>query len=316
MFECISVPTPFEVGRVNTYLTGRTVVDPGPDSETAWETVADGLEEAGLAPADVEQVVITHPHPDHFGLAGRFRERGAAVCASPAAAGVIGDFRGRLGEEQAFFGPFLERCGITPETAQTAITLPDAFLKFAPDVETDVELADGDPLSVGDTTLHAEAVEGHAAGERIFPFEAEGERRAIVGDHVLGSITPNPVMQPPPEPGADRPRVLPAYNRSLDRLREESYDQFLPGHGSRIDDPAGRIREIRAAHEERTGEVRALIDEPTTPAEVMRGLFGDLPATEIFSGMSEAVGHLDVLEARGEAAREERDGELGYRLVD
>lgn len=106
------------------------------------------------------------------------------------------------------------------------------------------------------------------------------------------------------------------YNRSLDRLREDPYDQFLPGHGSRVDDPAGRIEEIRAAHEERTDEVRALLDGPTTPAEVMRGLFGDLPATEIFSGMSEAVGHLDVLEARDRVTCEQRDPELVYEQAD
>jgi len=48
MFERISVPVPFEIGRVNTYLEGR------------------------------------------------FRERGAAVAASPEAAAVIGDFDGHL----------------------------------------------------------------------------------------------------------------------------------------------------------------------------------------------------------------------------
>jgi hypothetical protein len=35
----------------------------------------------------------------------------------------------------------------------------------------------------------------------------------------------------------------------------------------------------------------------------MNGLFEDLPLTEQFSGLSEAVGHLDVLEARGEVTQ-------------
>ena len=96
MFNRISVPVPFEMGRVNTYAAGRTVVDPGPDSETAWETVTEALADDDLTPADVERVVVTHPHPDQFGLAGRFRERGATVCASPEAAPVIGDFDGHL----------------------------------------------------------------------------------------------------------------------------------------------------------------------------------------------------------------------------
>ena len=44
----------------------------------------------------------------------------------------------------------------------------------------------------------------------------------------------------------------------------------------------------------------------------MEGLFGDLPATEIFSGMSEAVGHLDVLEARGRVSQREQGGLVVY----
>jgi hypothetical protein len=47
----------------------------------------------------------------------------------------------------------------------------------------------------------------------------------------------------------------------------------------------------------------------------MEGLFGDLPITEYFPGMSEAVGHLDVLEARGEVACRDRGGVLVYELI-
>lgn len=44
MFDRIVVPTPFQIGAVNAYLTGRTLVDPGPDSEDAWSTLLDALE--------------------------------------------------------------------------------------------------------------------------------------------------------------------------------------------------------------------------------------------------------------------------------
>ncbi|MEA5407382.1 hypothetical protein VB773_07255 [Haloarculaceae archaeon H-GB2-1] len=57
-----------------------------------------------------------------------------------------------------------------------------------------------------------------------------------------------------------------------------------------------------------------LLDGPTTPVEVMEGLFGDLPVTEYFSGISEAVGHLDVLLERDRATVTERGGLLLYEL--
>lgn len=305
MFTRISVPTPFQVGRVNAYLSGTTLVDPGPDSEQAWSALLERLSEAEMRPEDIDRVLVTHPHPDHFGLAKRFRDEGAQIVASPAGARIIGDFSGRLEREQAFFTDFFQRCGLPAETARTITELPEAFLPYAPDVETDVVVDAGDDITIDDTTMTVDSVCGHSLGELVFGYEHRGEHHALVGDHVLPHITPNPFLQPPPEAGGKRPHMVSEYNDSLRRLREGGYDQMFPGHGDPIDNPDERIDEILAAHEERTDEVNDLVDGPTTPADVMEGLFDDLPVTEMFSGMSEAVGHLDVLEDRGDITRRE-----------
>lgn len=312
MFTRLSIPTPFAVGPVNAYLAGRTVVDPGPASDAAWETLVDGLAARDLTPEDVEQVIVTHPHPDHFGQAARLREAGAAIVAGETCADVIADFAGRLQLEQDFFVEHFERHGMDRATAETVTGLAESFLTFAPDVTTDVRLADGESVTVEGTELTSRAVVGHAPGERIFTYETDGEKRAIVGDHVLAEITPNPLLQPAETPDEDRPRVLPAYNRSLERIRDGGFDRLLAGHRQEIDDPSGRIDDILAAHEERTANVRALVNGQTTAIDVMHGLFPDLPATEYFPGMSEAVGHLDVLEARGEVTQREADDQIVY----
>jgi glyoxylase-like metal-dependent hydrolase (beta-lactamase superfamily II) len=316
MFDRIRVPVPFEMGRVNTYVAGTTVVDPGPDSEEAWDALVDGLADCGRSPADIEQVLITHAHLDHFGLASRLREYGATVVASPEAARICRDFAGHLDRQQAFFTPFLQQCGLSAEMARTVVQLPEAFVEYAPPVETDVELQAGETVTVDGTTLDVDSLTGHAIGELLFAFDAGDERRAIVGDHVLGHITPNPFLQPPPPDSDERPRVLPAFNRSLDRLETAGYGTLLPGHGDAIEDPTGRIQVIREDHENRTEAVLDLLDEPRTPTEIMHGLFEDLPATEMFLGLSEAVGHLDVLEARDRVERTERDGVFVYEQVD
>jgi len=310
MFTRLSIPTPFQVGPVNAYLAGRTLVDPGPGSEEAWASLLDALEARGLGPTDVEQVLVTHPHPDHFGLARRLRESGARVVASEATAEIVADFEARFEYERAFFVEFFERHGMASSTAELVTDLPESFLSAAPGVETDRELADGDAVTVDDAEVTAELVDGHAPGETIFTYDAESGERAIVGDHVLPDITPNPLLQPPVEEGGERPRVLPAYNRSLERLRERAFDRILPGHREEIPTPTERIDEILAAHEDRTENVRTIVAEagPITAVEVMDELFDDLPATEYFPAMSEAVGHLDVLEARGEVASREQGG--------
>jgi glyoxylase-like metal-dependent hydrolase (beta-lactamase superfamily II) len=315
MFKRVSIPTPFQIGPVNAYLAGRTVVDPGPDSEEAWARLLDSLENRELQPGDLEQVLITHPHPDHFGLASRLREAGARVVASPEAADIMADFPGRFDYEQEFFEPFFERCGMDAATAGTVTELPGAFIEYAPSVDTDRTVTEADTIAVADTEITVEEVTGHSEGELLFTFDGEDGREAIVGDNVLPDITPNPFLQPPHESGGDRPRVLPAYNDSLDRLRDQDFGAFLPGHRERIESPSDRIAEIREEHEQRTEDVADLVDGPTSPVEVMQGLFGDLPATEQFPGMSEAVGHLDVLEARGRVTAHERGGLLLYEPV-
>ncbi|WP_256392258.1 MBL fold metallo-hydrolase [Natronoarchaeum rubrum] len=310
MFSRLSIPTPFQVGPVNAYLAGRTIIDPGPDSEESWEALAAGLADHDLEPGDLDRALITHPHPDHFGAARRLREAGVEILAAPATAEIIRAFGDRLDYEQSFFEDFFVAHGMSRSTASTVVELPEAYLPYAPDCEVDATLADGDVLEIADLDVTVEAVEGHAPGELIFTYEAAGRDRAIVGDHVLGDVTPNPLLQPPAEPGGERPRMLPAYNDSLAELRDRGLDEILPGHGERIEAPGERIDEMLAAHEDRTDNVRALVEEPATAMDVMEGLFDDLPATEYFPAMSEAIGHLDVLEARGDVTPTEGDDGL------
>jgi glyoxylase-like metal-dependent hydrolase (beta-lactamase superfamily II) len=70
----LTVPTPFPVGPVNVHLILRdpvTIVDSGPLTDSAWEVLVAGLAAHGLAVADVEQILLTHGHHDHYGLAAK-----------------------------------------------------------------------------------------------------------------------------------------------------------------------------------------------------------------------------------------------------
>src|SRR6202046_3356526 len=54
------------------------IVDAGWNTEDAWTALTSGLEEAGGSITDVRSVLVTHIHPDHYGLAGRVREESGA----------------------------------------------------------------------------------------------------------------------------------------------------------------------------------------------------------------------------------------------
>lgn len=54
-----------------------TVVDAGCSKE--WTKLVDGLASLGLSPDDIEAILVTHAHADHFGFAAEAAERGTAV---------------------------------------------------------------------------------------------------------------------------------------------------------------------------------------------------------------------------------------------
>src|SRR5438552_3793608 len=67
----LATPTPFAVGRVNTYLIEDdplTLVDSGPNSGRALDELQGQLKEHGHSIDDIELIVITHQHIDHLGL--------------------------------------------------------------------------------------------------------------------------------------------------------------------------------------------------------------------------------------------------------
>src|SRR5437879_464069 len=53
---------------------GPYLVDAGWNTDECWAVLCRGLTQAGTDVADVQGVLVTHIHPDHYGLAGRIRE--------------------------------------------------------------------------------------------------------------------------------------------------------------------------------------------------------------------------------------------------
>jgi hypothetical protein len=70
MLARVGITTPFTVRPVNTYLLigdAPTLIDTGPRTKEAWETLVSGLAGYGLAPRDLRQGFIIHSRPYHYG---------------------------------------------------------------------------------------------------------------------------------------------------------------------------------------------------------------------------------------------------------
>src|SRR5689334_6606086 len=79
--HAIALPTPFEIGDVNTYLAEGdtlTLIDCGINTPDAYTALTAGLAELGYAIRDIKRLVITHHHVDHVGLARRIVDESGA----------------------------------------------------------------------------------------------------------------------------------------------------------------------------------------------------------------------------------------------
>ncbi|MFC4540376.1 MBL fold metallo-hydrolase [Halosolutus amylolyticus] len=314
--EQAPIPTPFGVGRVNCYLfpeNDLTVLDPGPATKEAYEELGRSLDRIGCSIDDIDRVLITHPHIDHFGLAGRIvEESGARVFAHKDAADRLSDPIGYFAQEQEYFRPFLLSMGMPADTVDTVLELPEPYVDYQKPVTVTHELTDGDSIDVG-VDLECISTPGHAPGSLC--FLATSEDAMFTGDHVLSDITPNPLLTLAPDSDT-RTRSLPTYLESLRYVLEISATVGYGGHGDQIPTLHDRVQETIAHHQERKERIADLVAEsqPTTAYQIMKEMFPDLPATEMFPGMSEVIGHLDLLEDENRVVISEVDDVTRYEL--
>lgn len=296
----IAVPGPEAVGPLNAYLVlgeETVLIDPGSNVDGSLGELRRTLEEH-ITIEEIDRILITHPHSDHFGNAAALKEEtGAEVLAHGDAAEIVQAYGLHREKQAAFFEGFMERMGVPGSDAAIADNLPPAG---DVSVEVDRELEDGEELLDG--TLECIHTPGHAPGAVCFRF---GDS-VFTGDTVLENITPNPLMQVPDD--GDVPHnSLDTYLDSLRKLESLEPEKGLPGHGPPVEHLERRIGQILAHHEERKEDVYQILAAPKTPFDVMQELFPGIDRDKYFFGMSEAFGHLELLVEEGRVEKREND---------
>jgi glyoxylase-like metal-dependent hydrolase (beta-lactamase superfamily II) len=292
-------PLPYVLAYAFAVGDGVVLVDPGWNAPEALAALSEGLAVAGARLEDVRGVLVTHIHPDHYGLAARVREvSGAWVGLHPADAALVPD-RYRDVED------LLARIsGWVAQTGAPAVDLPElrdasmALRRFVVAGQPDVLVADGDRPELPGWRLRAVHTPGHTPGHLCFVEERTGV--VLTGDHVLPTISPNISRHPQagPDPLAD-------YLASLERLRPHGDALVLPGHQHRFRGLAGRVDELLAHHEERLDEAQAAVAAgASTIWEVATRLGWSRPWAEITgimrrAALGETAAHLTHLERRG-----------------
>lgn len=304
----IELPTPFPVGPANAFLVGRsTLVDCGPRTPAAWDALQRGLAAAGCPVEAVSRLVLTHPHHDHAGLAARVRR--ASDCAVYAHPVDHPRLLGAPGTWDAIAGFLLEVCrrGGAPRPVVEGLSASLETLDgYAEPLDAVMPLEDGDQLSVDGGALAVLHTPGHARGSLCL-WDPTG-RRLFSGDTLLPRISSNAIL----EPGAVafRTQTLLQYRAQLRRLAALTPRAVWPGHGDPLGDPGPLIARRLALHEVRAERVLALVREGfERPWALVERLFPAVPVGASFLAVSEVVGHLDLLAARGAVCFEGQEGE-------
>jgi glyoxylase-like metal-dependent hydrolase (beta-lactamase superfamily II) len=298
------LPTPFPVGPVNCYLLlgpTVTVVDPGMMWHDSTEQLTAFLAEAGLTPTGVDTIVVTHGHPDHFGAAGWLSDQADApvLCGRAEIPKLLGQF-GRLRTST-----LTSALGIPEALRETFAGFYSGVLQLTSVIADRrlVPVDDLDTLELGGRDWTAQVTPGHAVGH--LSLRCQTDDVLLSGDHLLGNITPNPVIEPDPELPDGRRRSLSEYLASLDRFAAMAPGLVLPGHGPAFSDVPALIELTRDHHDQRCVEVLDLVRTlgTPTPFDLSVAMFPELEGFSHMLGISEALGHLDLLEDAGEVDR-------------
>jgi glyoxylase-like metal-dependent hydrolase (beta-lactamase superfamily II) len=300
----VALPTPFPVGPVNCYVLMDepvTVIDPGMLWDDSTERLEAALTDHGRSLPDVDQVLITHGHPDHFGAAGWLADAADAtvVCGRAEVPKIT------MSSDRASMIDVIDRLGI-PETMRDTFRVfyeGVAALSHPIDQSRLRLLDDGDTLTAGGRTWEVHVTPGHSVGH-VSLYHPE-ERVLVSGDHLLACITPNPVLEPDPDSVEGRRRSLVEYLASLERFIRIDPLLVLPGHGPRFQDVPALTDAMRHHHDSRADEILEAVRRlgEATPYELSGELFPHIQDFSIMLGVSEVLGHLDLLEDDGRLLR-------------
>jgi glyoxylase-like metal-dependent hydrolase (beta-lactamase superfamily II) len=318
----LAIPTPFMVGRVNAYLIEDdplTLVDSGPNSAKALDELEQTLAARGHAVEDIELLVISHQHIDHFGLAAILARRSGAEVA---ALDRLAPFLARFGEQTDLEDRFAERLmlrhGIPADIVTALRSVSASFRGWGSAVEVTRPLAADSELVLRDRTLRVLHRPGHSPSDTVFHDEARS--MLLAADHLIAHISSNPLLARPLDADGEydgpRPRALITYMASLEATREMELSLVLPGHGRPITDHVALIAERFRLHRRRAEKIHRLIaSQPRTAHEIAQELWGNVAVTQAYLTLSEVLGHVDLLLGEERVIEDEMDGVVRFRAI-
>ncbi len=310
------------LGFINAYLVkgtdGWVLIDTGWYDQESFDAFSAHVSDMGIAFEEINLIIATHIHPDHFGQAGKLKE----VCKAELA---LGEVEKEFIDSAATWGASLfegiNKWMLSNGVPDDHLTIFNAASSEALEMITpaipDRGLKEGDMISTGVFNLEVIHTPGHSPGH-ICLYERE-KRILFSGDHVLPVTTPNVSihLEEHTDPLGD-------YFNSLLKVEKLDVILGLPAHEDIYTDLPGRIGELRNHHELRKQEIiDALTVKPQTAFQVcskitwMEGLvkWEELLPLDKRIAVTEALAHLESLRGEHRILRFEESDIFHYKMA-
>lgn len=313
MLHRLPLPTPFPVGPVNVYLAEGdplTLIDTGPKDPATLAALEEGLKRLGHRVEDLRRIIITHAHADHFGLGGQLVARsGAEVLTHVQNVPWLADYMGERARHHAFYRQIWMEGGVPAEMIEALEQSSSVFERWVDPIPGAQGLNEGDTVQLAGAEWRVYHTPGHAGG-LICLWDATS-RTLLANDHFIRDISSNPIVEPSPLINGPRPKRLVEYLHHMQRMAALEPLIALSGHGEIVEDVPGLVRQRLAFHQRRAQKILDMLgDEPKTLWELTQPIFPKLKRPlDYVLGLSEILGHLDLLEEDGRA-KPVKEGEV------
>lgn len=318
----IKVPLPRAgMENVNVYIlegtNGNLMIDTGWNTPEAFNALAEEMKNSGFAMKDITDLVITHVHPDHFGLAGKIAElTGARVFLSEVDKNLI-DSRyihpEKLLEEMS---AFLKSNGVPDWELKMLSEASSSIRGYVAPLTSTTTVKAGDTISMDPFQFQVLLTPGHSPGH-ICLYEPTKEY-LFSGDQVLAEVVPNVSYHPQ---SGENP--LGDYVNSLNSLAELEVRFVFPGHGSVFSGLSPKIDDIMRIHRDRMYAIQKVMGvEMKNAYDVAKGIPWDIAAEPVAYDKLEPIdrrlavlvvlAHLQYMVAEKKGKKMFEDGKTVY----
>lgn len=305
----VYMPLPFALDHVNLWLLGDqnegplAVIDTGIQSDKSkalWQDVFANTRKP-------TELLVTHYHPDHIGLAGWMVDQLGCPCYMSAQEIEQARHAHSASDEDFSNGQstWYRRHGLDEARVAEVTALGNTYRPIVAELPQDVILlAAGDTVNLGGIEWRVMTGGGHSA-EQICLYSNK-LNVLIAADQVLPRITPN-ISLVWYKHGGD---PLATFLSSLDMFSDLPEDVVvLPSHGLPFRGLHGRIQVLREHHEERLELILQSSKQPVTATGLMPVLFRrELDPRQLMFAMGECLSHIRLLTNSGLLKTENIDG--------